>query len=278
MSDQNDAATAANDDLLPGEAAATEQQPQTPDTAEEAPQASGDAPEGDEKPKDERPKETARERRERQRAAFQRQLDEANARAAAAEQAAARIRQAATEKPKESDFDSYDDFIAAKAVWAFANQNQQSQAAQAEQEAQAARAAAQGVQQQDRALVSQAWQEQIAEAKQRYTDFDQVVFRPGLFPEGTHLPDLIMGSEKAADLAYQVALNQGLHDRLVGMHPIDAARELGRLEATMTATAPRAETQAPPPMAPVRGKAGVTLDPSKMSYAEYRAARMAGKL
>jgi hypothetical protein len=272
MSDQIDAATAATEEALPVEdvAAETTQEAAAPDTVQDS--GTDSAPKGD------RPKESARERRERQRQSYLRQIEEANARADQAEQAAARIRQAATEKPKEADFESYDDFVAAKAVWTYANQSQQTQVQQAEQEAQEARRAAQTVQQQDRALVAQAFQEQITEARTRYTDYDHVVMRPGLFPPGNHLPDLIMGSEKAADLAYQVALDQRLHDRLISMHPIDAARELGRLEATMSTLAPRTETQAPPPISPVKGKAAATIDPSKMSYAEYRAARMAGKL
>jgi hypothetical protein len=59
---------------------------------------------------------------------------------------------------------------------------------------------------------------------------------------------------------------------------VEAARAIGRIEATLNAPKPRTETQTPAPIAPVRGSARATPAPDAMSYEEYRAARMSGKL
>lgn len=293
MSDQENATPAeANTDLLPGEdlkfgdaapevrAANNEGDKPAADTSPDA--STQTSEDGDDTPQDapEKKKETAKERRERQRQKYQREVEEAQAKADEAIRRADQIRRAgeSSAEPKEGDFASYDDFIAAKAVWAYARQDRDSQASQADREAEAARQQAEAIRQQDKALLAQSWEEQKAEAAQKYTDFNDVVLRPGLFPQGNHLPDLIMGSENAADLAYKVAQDQSLHDRLVAMHPFEAARELGRLEATITAPAPRVETQAPPPITPVRPRAAANADPSRMSYSDYVAARKAGRI
>lgn len=287
MSDQDNATeVAANDDLLPGEdmkfgdIAPKSPETEVPEQAEKPEAATDGKDEGDLPSEPERKKETAKERRERMRQKHQRELEEIQAKADAAHQRAEQIRRAgesATE-PKEADFASYDDYIAAKAVWSYARQDKAAQATQAEQEAEAARQQVDAIRRQDRALLMQSWEEQRTEAAQKYTDFNEVVLRPGLFPEGNHLADLIVGSENAADLAYKVAQDQSLHDRLVSMHPYEAARELGRLEATMTAPQPRIETKAPPPITPVRPKASASTDPANMSYADYVAARKAGRI
>jgi hypothetical protein len=60
------------------------------------------------------------------------------------------------------------------------------------------------------------------------------------------------------------------------MSPLEQARALGRLEATLTAPTARTETTAPQPISPVKAKGTVTKDPSKMSPQEWRKFREGG--
>lgn len=285
--DQNAAEMAGDDDLLPGEdmkfgqTAEPDPKPEGDKATETAEQpADGEGESSDEgKPK----RESAKERRERDKAYKERLRSEAEqARAAleAAERRRAQIMEAGSREtePKESDFADYTEYVAAKAVWQHASQAAKRQADEAGSEAEQARQRAQAIQDQERALLAADWERQSAEAKGRYADFTQVVEAPGLFPKGNHLPDLIVGSENAADLAYAVAKDRALHDRLVGMHPWEAARELGRVEASLSAPKPRLETSAPEPITPVRPKASASVNPAKMPYADYVAARKAGRI
>ena len=285
MSDQEAAAEMAGEkDLLPGEDLKFgETSEPAKEPAQDAETEGQDVAEG-EPPDNEKPKkETAKERRERDKAYKQRLREEAD-RAAQEAEAAQKLRDqirnaGQSEKPpKEGDFDDYSDFVAAKAVWSYTRQAAEKEATSADEAATQARQKQQAIQQQEKALLAEDWQRQAMEAKARFADFEEVVTAQGLFPEGNHLPDLIMGSDSAADLAYSVAKDRDLHDRLVTMHPYEAARELGRIEARMSAPKPRLETNAPEPITPVRPKASATVEPSKMSYADYVAARKAGRI
>lgn len=286
MSDQEAAADMAGEkDLLPGEdlkfgdVAEEQPKPEPEEQAEPEAEDAQEAPEAEEKPK----KETAKERRERDKAYKQRLREDAEKAAQDADAAQKRrdqIRYAGQNEkpPKESDFDDYSDFVAAKAVWSYTRQAAEKEATSADEAATEARQREQAIKQQEKALLAEDWQRQATDAKARFADFDEVVAAPGLFPEGNHLPDLIMGSDSAAELAYSVAKDRDLHDRLVKMHPYEAARELGRIEARLSAPKPRLETNAPEPITPVRPKASATVEPSKMSYADYVAARKAGRI
>lgn len=280
MSDQENAGQSAGDEnLLPAEG----QQPEnTAQTEIDAPEVNDDAP-ADNQPEGEEAKkrESARERRERDKAYKQRLRDEAEkARqdARAAQQKLEQIRTAGQQEqpPKEADFEDYTDYVAAKAIWAADQKAAKREADTAAQQADTARQRAQAIEQEQRKLVAQNWQQQAQEAASRITDFAQVVTAPGLFPEGAPMVDLIMESDVAADLAYTVASDRALHDRLLAMTPTEAARELGRIEARLSAPPPLIETKAPAPITPTRAQARVAVDPLKMTADQYEAWRASG--
>lgn len=245
-------------------------------------QTDGQAAEVSEEEAEEKKSEAAK-RRERDRAVKERLRNDAEAAAAKLADAEARrlkiVEAGKSEKaPTEADFTDYGEFIAAKAVWAAEQRHVSRETAQIDAEAEVARQQQAAIKAAEQARLSQHWAEQTTEAKARYSDFDQIVSAPGLFPVNTHLPELIVASETAADLAYAVARDRGLHDRLLAMTPIEAARELGRLEASLSAPKARTETKAPQPIAPVRGTvgAGIQGNPDKWSLADYRAAKDRG--
>ena len=223
-------------------------------------------------------KSRAQERREREKA-YKQHLregrDEAEKRAADAEARRLKIVTAgqSEREPTEAEYPDYADLIAAKALWRFGRSQTERQAAEAEAEANAARTEAQQYAAAHDAAMRQQWAEQTREAEGRISDFQAVISQPGLFPQGSAIVPMIMSSPVAADLAYALALDRGTHDALLRMPPIEAARELGRLEASLQSPRPKTTTSAPPPVSPVKGSAPAGKNPANMSPAEYRAWR-----
>lgn len=227
---------------------------------------------------DRKKRESAKERREREKALKQRLRDEAKAamqRADEAEKRAQRIIEAgnADQEPQESDFPDYAEYVAAKAVWRATAKGVERDAQLARNEADEARQEAKRKAEEDRRLAYEAFEAGKIEARSRYQNYDDVVGQPGLFPVGSHLPDLVLQSDLAPDLAYIIASDRTTHDRLLSMSPVEAAREIGRMEASLAAPRPRTQSAAPQPIAPVKAQTRAQPDPSKMSYAAYKAWR-----
>lgn len=228
-------------------------------------------------------KSEAAKRRERDKAMRERLRAAADEATAARERAEKRLEQitkaGATEKaPVESDFSDYTDFIAAKAVWTAEQRAAQRQATDAEQEAADARKRQSDVEQAERTLSAQNWASQVQDAKSRYADFETVALDQSV-PITEAMAAAIQTSDVGADVAYHLGLNKGLAAEIARMAPLEAARAIGRIEAQLTAPKARTETNAPDPITPVKGAVKAsTRDPSKMPYAEYKAARESGKL
>lgn len=236
-------------------------------------------PDGD---AEDKKRESSKERRERDKAYKQRLRDELEAerdRAEKAEARRAKILQAGGQEkpPAEGDFADYAEYVAAKAVWALGKSNKEQAASDAGMEAEAARSRAKQIQAAERQIVDQSWQQQVVEARAKYADFDQVALDNSV-PITPAVADLIKTSDAAADVAYHLGRNKALAAEIAKLPPIEAARAIGRIEASLTAPKPRTSTNAPQPINPVKGNATGTKDPEKMSMAEYIAGRRAGKI
>lgn len=109
-------------------------------------------------------------------------------------------------------------------------------------------------------------------ARAKWTDYD-VVTRNANLPITPAMAQIIKDSEYGPDLAYHLGKNPGEAIRLSALSGLALAREVGRIEATITAPKPVAT----PPAAPVKPVAGMASggakDPAKMSMAEYVAWR-----
>jgi hypothetical protein len=226
-------------------------------------------------------KSPSKERREREKAAKARLREELAAAKQEIQNGEARrskiLSAAKAEKePKELDFADPMDYYIAKATWASEQRAINREAANVEADTQEVRKHTERLMAEEQVMLSQNWAEQAREAAGRYTDFDKVVLAPGLFPAGSHLVSLVQMSDVAGDLAYAIASDRALHDDLASMSPVEAARYIGRMEATMTAPRPRTSTQAPPPVSPVRGQAPASKNPRTMSYMEFKAFREGG--
>ncbi len=229
-------------------------------------------------PEDEKTR--TQKRRERERAARERAFAETQAARNAEAEATARldrIRNAGTSETQPTA-DEYPDPIehaAALAVWKQSRRMIDREATAAEAEVTTARAKAAAAEQAADAELGKIWAEHVTDARTRYADFAAVVERPDL-PIGPALAKEILQSEAPADLAYEIAKNPDLLARLNTLNAVQMAREIGRIEAKLSAPRPRTATNAPEPITPVRGGASASKDPAKMTAAEYAAWRSAG--
>lgn len=118
-----------------------------------------------------------------------------------------------------------------------------------------------------------AFQEQVARAREQYADFEAVAFNPSL-PISEHMQAVILDSDQGAALAYHLGKHPGEAARIAQLPPMAAARELGRIEATLQApAAPRRASSAPEPITPVGTREAASRDPSKMTTEEWMAWR-----
>lgn len=195
--------------------------------------------------------ELTRARREAEReAAYWREI--ANGKGGSAE--------AAKTKPTPDQYSDYGEFVEALTDW----KADQAVASRLQQRAQAQ-------QQEARATT---WSERQAEARAAMPDYDAVVGGSDT-PIAPHVAEVIVESDKGPALAYHLARNPESLMRLNGMSPLQAAREAGRIEASLTAQAPQAApvvktTNAPKPASTSSSQGRTTsIDPNKMSMDEY---------
>jgi len=219
-------------------------------------------------------------RRERREAA-ERRLKEEQAqtaqRLADAEARIQRIKAAAQAiaEPKEADFQDPIEYAAAKGAWAQAQMATRLAEAEVTGEAETLRKAQKIARQQHLQELHKDWSDGMADARSKYGDFDQalaVAANPAVVSQDLSL--MVLESEAAHDLTYYLGKNPEKAQLLSRMNPVQAARELGRIEAALAM--PKPTTKAPEPIAPVRG--GVTPNgySPNMSYAEFCKWREAG--
>lgn len=257
---------AAPEDIVAAPAGETEGQVETP-------------PAEGEKPEEKSESAKRREREKAYRARLQSEHSEAQAKAARAEQEAARLREEikALKKPTEQEYPDPLDYTAESAGVSAERRLLEREAKNAGAAAEAAKREAEEISQRERGVVVQAWTAQVAEAKARYADYDAVALSNDV-PVTKAMGDIIMTSEVGSDVLYHLGQNRALAAHIAQMHPVEAARAIGRIEATLSLPKARTETNAPSPISPVRGSASASLNPDKLSMEDYIAARKAGKI
>jgi hypothetical protein len=179
-----------------------------------------------------------------------------------------RIKRAAESdaEPKPSDYDDPSDYSAAKAVW------NHSQRMDARDLSEATNIASTAEAERERVLTED-FVDQSREASARYADYDRVVNNPRV-TIAPHVARMIIESDRSADLAYAVASDPDRAAYISRLNPVAAARELGRIEASIQAPPPKRTSQTPPPIRPVTPSAPAAKSVEDMSFAEYRAQRM----
>lgn len=102
---------------------------------------------------------------------------------------------------------------------------------------------------------------------EEHPDFDQVVRRmpaDGGPSITTHMSEVIKASEVGPQVAYHLGKNVAESRRIANLPPLQQAKELGKIEATLTANPPvKKVSSTPDPISPVRrGSNTPTYDPT----------------
>lgn len=123
--------------------------------------------------------------------------------------------------------------------------------------------------------------ERVEDIKKTVTDYDKVIdtFANAGGKFAPHVIEEIRDSDKGPMLAYHIAKVPGLAAELNALSPRDAAREIGRLEAKVSLPQPKKQTQAPAPLAALKGGSAPTTDLARLAKSDdasaYWAARKA---
>lgn len=158
-------------------------------------------------------------------------------------------------EPKESDYQSYAEYLRAVARY------ETNQRLMAERKASEEKALKQ-TRDQYESQIAQEFQDRISEFREQTEDFDDIVQGSGIFD----LPDsptvkamslAIAESDIGPQILYHLAQNIKEANRLTRLSPYAAAREIGKLEATLSNPKPKKPSKAPDPITPIGGKSGV---------------------
>lgn len=278
MTDDNETGTPAEPEgkaIVPGaeatpaeadntENAATSEQTDANDAGADKPEGEGEA----EKPKpkakggfQKRISELTREREEKAReAAYWREAALNGVKSSEQKQAQADP----DAPPKADDFDSYEDYITAKARHTV----QQELKREAEQrQRQEGEAKFNEVQTQ--------FAGRLEKASEVYADFDDAMENLQGLNAHPMVATALMQSDKGVDVLYWLGTNPEEAARIHKMHPLAQVKEIGRIEATLSQPAARKVTQAKAPPTTLKGGGTAKKDPNSMSMDEYVAWRTA---
>ena len=262
------------------EATEVEQETETPVTEAEA-----EAPEAeDAPPKQEAEKEqpdegnapkSRHQRRKEQMDRLRNENDELSEKLKATRERLKRIEEAAqgAAPPKQDDFETYEEFQAALSAHHAMRMMDDRQRKDVEREMEAQQREIERVQRQQHEEIAQNWAAQAADAKTRYADFEQVAFSA---PISDQVAQMVASMDAGADVAYHLGLNPAEAARISRLPPVEAAMELGRIEARVNAPKPKTVTQAPDPVSTVRSNGAIDKDPDKMTPEEYDRWRESG--
>jgi hypothetical protein len=118
--------------------------------------------------------------------------------------------------------------------------------------------------------VHEEFEERSEAFKAKAPDFDEVI---GKFVDsGGKLSDvvrdLILDSDVGPEAAYFLAKNPRLAKDLNSLAPLQAAKEFGKIEATLSRPPTKAKTSAPPPIKPPSGGASPPVDEAALAKSD----------
>lgn len=121
--------------------------------------------------------------------------------------------------------------------------------------------------------------ERVEELKPSIPDYDAVIdgFAKAGGTFAPHVVEELRDSEKGPMLAYQLAKNPALVAQLNTLSPRDAAREIGRLEASVSLPKPKKQTQAPAPLTVLKGGAAPASDLASLAKSDDATAYIAAR-
>jgi hypothetical protein len=177
-------------------------------------------------------------------------------------QPAAQPTATAEEAPKIENYGNLEEFISAKAAYE-ARKIVEGTLTERERKQQEAK------QQEVYAEVNRKAAERMAEAQEKYEDFDEVMGSASELSD--FMGQFIINVPDGMDIAYYLAKNPQESARISRLDPFNASIEMADIRAKIKA--PVKKSSAPPPINPLKGKASATKDPSEMTDAEFAAWR-----
>ena len=154
---------------------------------------------------------------------------------------------AAAPKPTPDKFSDYAEYVEALADWKA--EQRVNQALSQREQAQAQRL--QDELQQERVST---WAQRQDAARQSISDYDEVMASAPDAPVAQHVGESILDSEHGPAIAYHLAKHPAELARINALPPMAAAREIGRLEASLSSAKPAPAKQvsnAPAPIKPI---------------------------
>ena len=175
----------------------------------------------------------------------------------------------ADKPPKEEDFNGdWTAYVAAKAAYEAGNAVERKLAARETRANEAKRSEAE--RERDMAHL-----DRVEEARELITDYDKVMAGMKGVSVSNDVIREIKSSESGALIAYELARNPDRVQAMNHMTPMELAREMGRLEASVKKPAGKKQTTAPPPPANLKGGAAPATNLATADMEAYVAARKA---
>lgn len=252
------------------------------DAETESEATDGEAPEGEPEDGEDGTESKSKARRERRKAELARLREaeaEASRKAEERKREVERLRAEAEKlpQPKLENFRDYDEYQAALMAYHSmkAVDERDRQRLMHEAEIDARRAAE--ARQMQAYEAARNWEAQKAEARTKYPDFEAVALDNSV-PISDELAAAIKQSDVAADVAYFLGKNPAQAKFISALAPIEMARAVGYLEASVSAPKPKTVSAAPAPIKPVQSKASAIPDPDSLDNEQWRKLRNSGKL
>jgi hypothetical protein len=109
-------------------------------------------------------------------------------------------------------------------------------------------------QRRQQAEILETYHDKEEEIRAKYDDFEQVAYNPNL-PITTVMAQSIQASDNGPEVAYHLGANPREAERISRLSPIMQAKEIGKIEAQLTANPPIKKTSnAPAPISPVSAR------------------------
>lgn len=198
----------------------------------------------------------------------QQQIEQLLAKAGGASAASPAVQQEPkSEAPKREDFETYEDFIDARAAY---QSEQSARKVLAERDEKATRDAQAAQQKAEQTSFETALAQRMAKGQEKYADFAQVAQAENV-PITKTMAEVIAASDAGEDVAYFLGRNLDEANRIAQLAPTLQAYALGAIEASLKA--PPKSSSAPAPAKPIAqtGRANQLPDELDMkSYVERR--------
>jgi len=167
-------------------------------------------------------------------------------------------------EPKPEDFEEYGDFLKAHAEWVKQDVKREIEKIKQSQ--------SEGVAPEE-VILADSINNIMLNAQEKYDDFDQVVASNPDLPISKEMIEAVVDSEYAADVLYFLGKNPQIAESLYNLSGHALAREIGRLEATLSSQPQKQVTKAPDPVKPIDEGSSPNVDEDNLSIEEWIARR-----